>query len=265
MGTITFVGFICSIGFLIFSLLLIITSSIILGITTDRNINAGFNNNKNIILPNSIQLIPFSPLRCPENMSQFYQTRILTYLQVTAPKDSAVTLYLHETNSTESTEISHCKVEANEQCALPIPMNNDSISAFLSLANSTDSSKNVDWGCYYINLPIITSYAVLGCSACIFLLCFCCAIICFLTCCCDEELGDHKGARFIFPQGTHHTLATTIYSRTLPTDKTPLVNQQHVETGFVDGAKVIRHYSTVGGKTNDRANENFITDDSTNS
>ena len=258
MGTTTFVGSVCSVCFVFGSLLLIIPSVIIVGITKDRDIQAGFQKNNSSIPPGGKQWIPFSPIDCPKEMSQLYQTRILTFLQVKAPNNSRVTLFLYENNDTTSPVISKCSADTNDQCALLIPQNNNNnISAFLSLSKGTEST--VEWGCYYLNLPIIVSSIVLGCSGCLFLFCLCSACLCCLACCCDDEFGDHKGAQFVSPHVSYHRGNTASKQSC---DKTPLVIQQHVETGYVDGAKVIRHYSTVGENRNGRASQKFVTDDS---
>ena len=266
MGTFNFIGIVCCVGFLVLSVLLIIPSCSILVILKNRTIEAGYEQKSSVIHPHSEQWIPFSPLDCPQNMSQFYEIRILTYLRVTASKDSKVTLSIYESNSTDSAELAHCTANAHDDCSLFIPDISESVSAFLSLDNSTNTSQTVDWGCYYLNIPVIVCYAVLGCSGFLFLVSLCCTCICCLVCCCDDEFGDHKGAKLVSPHVSHRTLSTPRYTRTSvhPSDKTPLViQQQHIETGYVDGAKVIRHYSTVDKQTNGRASENFITDDST--
>ena len=239
---------------LCFAFIFLVPSIIIFFFTTNRTLYAGIEW-KNDSITKQSEFLSFNPRNCSKD-KYFYPQPLLLYLEVKAPSDTGLTLYLlnHYNDSNSSMKTIGCIAQSDETCTIQV--HNLDEFAFVSLDNNPSPSSIVSWTCFYFNLPFLLSLIMIGLCGCIFLTFIIKVSLCCLCCVCgDCDTGDHRGARLVdsynFTGPSYRTGAGHVLRRPNFSDRTPLIQHPHIETGLVDGARVARHVTNATPKTKD--------------
>ncbi|KAI6659187.1 hypothetical protein LOD99_14861 [Oopsacas minuta] len=231
---------------MILALLVLIPSCVIFFITHDKELLANLTSN-DISFPPNTTVSPI-PINSSHYFTNIFKTKpLLLFLQATAPNETGIQITINDSNKTNPTELMNCSVGPNGTCIVLVW--DLSSYAYVTLNSSVTVTTTVDWTLRFFNFQFLISAVILGCSSCIFITFLIPSIVCCCITCCDEDFGNHKGAKFVTPQVSYHSFRNRNSPRTInpSTDRTPLFKEQKTETGYVDGVKVTRHYSAFGG------------------
>ena len=185
----------CLFLFILFFFVFFVASIVVFALSgTDLDMGKSWNHTRIVNRVNTP--LPFDPHKCPKN-EYFYSHPFLVYLEIQSPSNAQLTLSLYNTSiPLEDNKIGSCQAPVKSSCSLYIP-NLDNISAFVLAQGRDGAVYTVDWGCYYLNLPLLVSITILFIT-----------ILCIIAGCCFlvgipvrkyfRRTQDSKNTRYSF-------------------------------------------------------------------